>query len=339
MISNSGSDERGKYSGGSAGDQTGNEWTIRTWYNRPWDGVLRYNGANADEVRRYIRNWAIKAANNNHIGYDQGQRYTFWNNLAINGYDPSNITSDCESDCSAGVLAICKAVGYTLGIQSLKNIDHTGYTGNMKTILGNAGFVWLSDSKYRNGEGSLIEGDILLNIKSHTATYVGDGSISGGSTPTEFYYGRTTIEPFESSKSVKEMKAALTVLGWFSEAINETYTDYFYQQLKKFQDYHLGSAQADGIASKGGWTWRKIDYLIDAEDKDPFIEYGMTGKGVYQVQWKLNKLGYNCGTADGIYGDNTYKAICQFQDHYGFGADGKCYPNGYTYNKINSLIG
>ena len=41
MISNSGSDENGKYSGGQAGDQTGKEWQIRSWYNRPWNYVLR----------------------------------------------------------------------------------------------------------------------------------------------------------------------------------------------------------------------------------------------------------------------------------------------------------
>jgi hypothetical protein len=41
-ISNSGSDENGAYSGGQAGDQTGKEWRMRDWYNRPWTCVLRY---------------------------------------------------------------------------------------------------------------------------------------------------------------------------------------------------------------------------------------------------------------------------------------------------------
>jgi hypothetical protein len=42
MISNSGHDENGVYSGGKAGDQTGTEWQIQPWYNRPWTNVLRY---------------------------------------------------------------------------------------------------------------------------------------------------------------------------------------------------------------------------------------------------------------------------------------------------------
>ena len=41
-ISNSGHDENGRYNGGAAGDQTGDEWYLRSWYNRPWNCVIRY---------------------------------------------------------------------------------------------------------------------------------------------------------------------------------------------------------------------------------------------------------------------------------------------------------
>ena len=36
-ISNSGYDENRKTKGGKAGDQTGHEWKIINWYNRPWN--------------------------------------------------------------------------------------------------------------------------------------------------------------------------------------------------------------------------------------------------------------------------------------------------------------
>lgn len=36
--------EFGAVSGGQTGDQTGREISTRDWYNRPWDGVLRWNG-------------------------------------------------------------------------------------------------------------------------------------------------------------------------------------------------------------------------------------------------------------------------------------------------------
>ena len=42
MISNCGHDENNRYSGGKAGDQTGTEWRVINWYNRPWKCVLRH---------------------------------------------------------------------------------------------------------------------------------------------------------------------------------------------------------------------------------------------------------------------------------------------------------
>jgi peptidoglycan hydrolase-like protein with peptidoglycan-binding domain len=35
----------------------------------------------------------------------------------------------------------------------------------------------------------------------------------------------------------------------------------------------------------------------------------MSGNDVYNLQNKLNSLGYNCGTADGKFGNNTYNAV------------------------------
>lgn len=40
------------------------------------------------------------------------------------------------------------------------------------------------------------------------------------------------------------------------------------------------------------------------------------------VQFKLNSLGYNCGNADGVFGNNTLKAIIAFQKVNGLSADG-----------------
>lgn len=88
MISNSGHDENGKYSGGKAGDQSGTEWAIINWYNRPWTCILRHPDP---VVRKEIAILARAAAQNNKIGYDQGDRYTFWEQLKACNYDPSKI--------------------------------------------------------------------------------------------------------------------------------------------------------------------------------------------------------------------------------------------------------
>lgn len=174
-ISNSGSDENGRYKGGKAGDQTGKEWRIRDWYNRPWDCVLRHPLA---EVRACIATLAVKAAENDKIGYDQSQRDTYGQALAKADYDPSAITTAVESDCSKGVIDNTRAAGHILGIQELQNLSAT-YTGNMRAGYKAAGFYVLTESKYLSSSDYLLAGDILLNDQHHTCTVITNGAKSG----------------------------------------------------------------------------------------------------------------------------------------------------------------
>ena len=206
-ISNSGSDENGAYSGGQAGDQTGNEWCMRSWYNRPWSCVLRYPD---QKVALKIAQLAIDAALNDRIGYDQSQNRTYLKQLKAVGWEPSKITVACETDCSAGVCANVTAAGYLLGIKALQT--HTGtYTGNMRSALTKAGFQLLTNSKYLTGGDYLLPGDILLNDGAHTATNVtigarvksswnpGESAITPATpeqptTPTKYYRVRKSWE-------------------------------------------------------------------------------------------------------------------------------------------------
>ena len=184
MISNVSGDERGKLAGGQAGDQTGNEWKIRSWYNRPWLCVLRHPDP---AVRKELAKLARAGAKNDKIGYDQGtvgnseDRYSFWYQLKANGYDPAKITKACETDCSAAEAAMVKAVGYRLGIDKLKNVSIYLYTGNMRANFKAAGFEVLTASKYLTSDAYLLEGDVLLNDNHHVATNLDDGSKAGGS--------------------------------------------------------------------------------------------------------------------------------------------------------------
>ena len=176
MISNCGHDENNKYTGGAAGDQTGGEWALIAWYNRPWKCVLRHPDA---AIRQKIAQLATAAAKNDLIGYDQGQRYTFWEHLKASSYDPAKITIKCEADCSSGVAAIVKAVGYLTGDTKLQALSIYCYTGNLRAALKAAGFTVLTESKYLTGSDYLLAGDILLNDDHHTATNVTDGSKAG----------------------------------------------------------------------------------------------------------------------------------------------------------------
>lgn len=171
-ISNSGKDENGAYHGGAAGDQTGHEWELKAWYNRPWTVILRYPN---QAVALKIAELSIKAALNDKIGYDQYQRTTYWKQLQAVGYDPSKITVACEEDCTAGVSSNVKAVGYLLGIKALQDVSICS-SRNMRSVFTKAGFIALTDSKYLTGTKYLLPGDVLLYENHHAAANVTIGA-------------------------------------------------------------------------------------------------------------------------------------------------------------------
>ena len=172
-IAHASSDERGKYNSGKVGDQTGREVYIRTWYNRPWNKVVRpHSIAIADKIVKA----AIDGCNNPNIGYDQFERTTLYTQAQKVGFDLSRITKPCETDCSAFV-AVCVDAA---GIKVSKDI----YTGNMVRALSNTGqFKVLTASKYLKSDHYLRHGDILVYEGHHTAIVIEDGEHEKPATP------------------------------------------------------------------------------------------------------------------------------------------------------------
>lgn len=181
-ISNSGHDERGKYSGGQAGDQSGDEWKLISWYNRPWTVVLRYE--KDPRVGYLMAQLSCAAPLNSKIGYDQVQRNTYWTQLKAADYNPEKITVACEDDCTAGVTANTKACGHILGIKALEDLSTGIYSKTMKSNFVKAGFTALTDSKYLKSAKYLLPGDVLLYEGHHAAANVTVGSSVRGSYKT-----------------------------------------------------------------------------------------------------------------------------------------------------------
>lgn len=177
MLSNSGHDERGGYSGGRAGDQSGTEWYICPWYQYAvgsgWEYMIRHPNR---EIGKLISDLACEAAANDNIGYDQNERYSFWGCLPEAGYHPANINRTCEADCSAGVAAIVKCVGMLTGNRLLANVSADCYTGNIRRALENAGFEVYTNRKYLDSPDYLLPGDFLLKEGWHICTNVTAGS-------------------------------------------------------------------------------------------------------------------------------------------------------------------
>lgn len=185
MISNCGKDERGAYSGGQAGDQTGGEYALIPWYDRGWSCVLRHPD---QSTRAMIAQLATAAAQNNKIGYDQSQRGTFWAQLQAAGYDPARITTPCEADCSSSSATIIKAAGYRLGNKALQAVRYDLTTAGLRSAAKAAGFLVLTDPKYLTGDAYLLPGDILLRdvnlATGHAAVNTTTGSRAGGGAGT-----------------------------------------------------------------------------------------------------------------------------------------------------------
>lgn len=245
MISNCGHDERGEYEYGQDGDQTGQEWVVRTWYANSWDVVLRFENRS---VAQMIADLGRAAALNNLIGYDQKNRYSYWQHLQASNYDPSQITVACEADCSSGVAANVKAAGYRLGIPALKNMSIYNDTKSLRGSLKTAGAIELTDSKYLTSDKYLRPGDILLNVGHHTATNLDMGSNASwdGSSGNVLSKG-------SKGADVKDMQTKLIACGYScgSAGADGDFGDGTETALKNFQrDYDLVIDGIFGDASR-----------------------------------------------------------------------------------------
>lgn len=186
MISNCGKNENGKLVGGIPGDQTGQEWEIRTWYSRPWTFVARF----PEDIAKEIARLATEAAQNNNVGYGQDDRETFWAAMVAMGFKVKDIRVKCAADCSCGTLSIVKAVGHILNKTPLININHRGTTSTAASQLKAAGATILSGPQYLKGDSLLLPGDILIAEGKHMCVNLSVGTnvpiASGGSAGTTY---------------------------------------------------------------------------------------------------------------------------------------------------------
>lgn len=72
---------------------------------------------------------------------------------------------------------------------------------------------------------------------------------------------------------------------------------------------------------KGLYTPEELAKLVKGAFTH-MLKKGMKGEDVRTMQVYLNALGYNCGTADGIFGNKTVEAVKAFQSAEGLTVDG-----------------
>lgn len=97
--------------------------------------------------------WALAIANDAAHGYDQGNRW------------------GPDYDCSALVISDWEQAGVPV-----KSRGAT-YTGNMRGVFLSCGFEDVTGGVDLGTGAGLQKGDVLLNIQSHTALYMGNGQL------------------------------------------------------------------------------------------------------------------------------------------------------------------
>lgn len=250
-VSNCSIDERGKARGGKAGDNNQKEWRIRSWYDYPWNCVLRSIDA---EVAELIATMAEEAAKNDNVGYNQGDRMSFWNNLKQVGYRPEAITTPCAADCSSGVCSIIKGAGYRLNNTALKSLTASSYTGNMRARLKAIGFGVLTDTKYLTSDKFLKRGDILLKEGEHTCINLTDGENAQELIAKYIInVAAEVIRKGDTGASVEALQLLLNGYGYTLEVDG----DFGAKTLKAVKAYQQkNSLEVDGIVGEN--TWRAL---------------------------------------------------------------------------------
>ena len=316
MISNCGHDEHGKTSGGTAGDQSGTEYYIRSWYNGNWNHCFRHPNAT---VRAMIATIATAAANNNKIGYDQSQRTTYWTQLNKAGFDPSWISVACEADCSSSTMANVAAAGHRTGVSKLQAVNTSATTSTMRASLIAAGFQDLTASKYLVSDAYLYAGDILLREPGHVCINVTTGpkATETQGTPSTSPSGAT------GKAAVKEVQRWLNLNYNSGLDVDGIYGPKTRKALVKAYQRALNAAYKAGLAVDGVWGPK-------TKAATRVLKVGSTGNLVKILQGALICLGYDTGGFDGIFGSMTASAVKSFQRSKGLSVDGQAGKNTFA---------
>ena len=285
-------DERGKISGGKAGDQTKKEVSTQNWYQHS-KGWRVFRAKNREKARRIAECMKAACANNN-IGYDQYQRNTLYTKAKPYDFDVSKVTAKCETDCSALVRVCCERAGIT-GLPS-------GFrTANMANYLLKTGeFVELKGDKYTKKSTYLGAGDILVTRTSgHTVVVLNYGSGYEGEPVEESYkLGDRILKNGSEGDDVKELQSYLLQLGYDlgSWGADGDFGDATEIAVKAFQkDYGLEVDGEYGPKSHAKLT-ELISAIPDDEPEPGADEVRITGGNCY-VRTAPNTEGTIIGVA------------------------------------------
>ena len=157
--------ETKKTKNNKAGENTGSEVVIRSYYNSDWEFILRCKDKQKAEV---MAKACEDGCNNKNVGYDQDERNTLRVQAKAVNWDLSKITTPCECDCSSFMTVCAEAAGINIPYTN----NNAPTTATMRTAFKSTGMFDIFTPTI-----SKKRGDILVK-NGHTVMVLDDEEIT-----------------------------------------------------------------------------------------------------------------------------------------------------------------
>lgn len=207
------------------------------------------------------------------------------------GYSQQSRDGNPDFDCSSLVIWLWQQCGVDVKGRG------ASYTGNMCPAFLQAGFRLVNWP-----EEDLEPGDVLLNVKHHAALYVGNNRLVQA---TIAETGTVHGQPGDQTGS------EIGIFPFYNYP-----WDYIlrYKTAAQPATYNISYGEADMISGKL-----------------PVLQRGEWGPGVAAMQGALAYHGFiKTGEISGMLGEQTEKALLNFQTKHGIEVDGICGPETWT---------
>lgn len=158
----------------------------------------------------------------------------------------------------------------------------------------------------------------------------------GVSTPMETGFSNVVGHQYTSSGNVHGINGNVD-LNNFTEGIYISGQQTIVDKPRQEIDFNGWVARLQTECNTQGFSNQKVDNAPGPVTLSgcPTLKIGASGNISRLVQERLNALGFNCGAADGIFGEKTRVAVMVFQDSRGLSADGIVGQN--TWRKLLGL--
>ena len=235
----------------------------------------------------------------------------YMENLAANnlhGYDQANRWGP-DYDCSSAVITAWQSAGVPV------KSNGASYTGNMRSAFLASGFSDVTNQINLATGAGLKRGDVLLNYSSHTAMYVGYGTIAHASL-NEF--GGTT--------------GGMTGDQTGKEICLRSYYNYPWNCVLRYTlESNISDSISPVIPNIPSEPKKPVYIICSPRPEMPVLKNGdrddpndKNGGYVELLQRRLIHKGFTCGGygADGIFGKGTEQSVRNYQEENNLVIDG-----------------